>query len=812
MISSNGAINEIINKNNILCRSYLMDYEDEGIERIQNFEPENLLWFKINGIMNFWKDKDQSEYDVIFENILSGFTVASTSCAFLILGDKKQGIEFYVGTSEISEVFDSFLHMYRAFLPGIDITNLISSNELNINKKYNGVVVGFPNGDFKESEYYSKQSTQAIDIFSRGMLGSDFSLLFIAERLPEVIAKKSNEKMLETIMNVSEQVSTSRRNEAGIQLNYNNSIMEGYYSNLQELQKVMELGQLNGLWNTSVYYSVEDERDLSKIKSTIKSAYRKNSGCQLEVLRCIDIGIYDSNLNSICGFIEDVDSFSHKHPLYNLEIESIPTGIYTKKYQTIMNSKLLSSFWRLPQKEIPGYFIDDYVEFETAKRQTHRKFSNTSIEDTEYLKIGSVIYAGRDTVNEIDNNYEMEIDDLTRHALIIGMTGGGKTNTTKNILQNLWIRHGIPFLVIESAKREYIDMLNIDIMNEYENKKNNFNDLKLFTLGLEDDERAVKYRINPFEVTGKSSLQTHIDYLFSTFKAAFDLYAPMPYILEKAIYETYEEKGWNIETGKNEDGKRVFPTLTDLYNKIDTVTDGIGYEGDIQSNVKAALKARINSLRIGGKGAMLDTPSSMPIGEILNNPTIFELEDIGDDDTKAFIMGILLVQLYEYRKTKGKSDGKIKSVMVIEEAHRLLKNIPESTDGDNSRAKSIEFFCNMLAEIRSFGQGIIIADQIPTKLASDTIKNTNLKIVHRTVMEDDRNTIGSSMNMTEDQISYLSSLKRGWAAVFSEGDTRPKLVKMPLVKEREVQFTRDEIIRDMQYKIYREYGTYYTKH
>ena len=129
----------------------------------------------------------------------------------------------------------------------------------------------------------------------------------------------------------------------------------------------------------------------------------------------------------------------------------------------------------------------------------------------------------------------------------------------------------------------------------------------------------------------------------------------------------------------------------------------------------------------------MDTPKSVPIGELWSRPVGMELEDLGDDETKSCVIGILLVQLYEYRKagmTKGSKS--LEHILMIEEAHRLLKNVSVTGEGDSTRAKSVEFFCNLLAEIRTFGQGIMIADQIPTKLAPDTLKNTNLKIVHRT--------------------------------------------------------------------------------
>ena len=276
----------------------------------------------------------------------------------------------------------------------------------------------------------------------------------------------------------------------------------------------------------------------------------------------------------------------------------------------------------------------------------------------------------------------------------------------------------------------------------------------------------------------------------------------MPYVLEQAVYEVYSDKGWDIVENINRYGLKEYPTLSDLFDKIGVVVERLGYHQEVQSNVKASLEARIHSLMIGGKGAMLNTPRSLPIEELLERPVVLELEDLGDDEIKSFVIGLFLVQLYEYRKSQMKGTSKsLEHILMVEEAHRLLKNVQASGEGGNTKAKSVEFFCNMLAEIRTFGQGIIIADQIPTKLAPDTMKNTNLKIVHRTVASEDREAIGKAMNMTERQIEYLSSLRRGYAAVYAEGDNRPKCVKMPYV-ENYYHYDRQEVIKEVRKKVY----------
>jgi hypothetical protein len=70
-------------------------------------------------------------------------------------------------------------------------------------------------------------------------------------------------------------------------------------------------------------------------------------------------------------------------------------------------------------------------------------------------------------------------------------------------------------------------------------------------------------------------------------------------------------------------------------------------------------------------------------------------------------------------------------------------------------------------------------------LVGDAIKNTNLKIAHRTVAEDDRKALAGSMAMTEVQGRALITLGQGEAAVFAEGDDAPILVQVEAVKDRQ---------------------------
>ena len=208
---------------------------------------------------------------------------------------------------------------------------------------------------------------------------------------------------------------------------------------------------------------------------------------------------------------------------------------------------------------------------------------------------------------------------------------------------------------------------------------------------------------------------------------------------------------------------------------------------------------------------MLNTESSFPVDKLLRCPVVLELEDIGDDDVKAFIIGIFLVQLYDTENFAGKR-AELRHVLLIEEAHRLLQNVDtsQSSEAANPRGKAVEFFCNMLAEIRAFGQGMIISDQMPTKLAPDVLKNTNIKITHRIVTQEDREAIGKAMNMVQKQIDHISTFRIGYAAIYTEGDNRPNLVKLPLVVGNN-NLSRQTVIREVNKKVKSTAGGLYSR-
>jgi hypothetical protein len=392
------------------------------------------------------------------------------------------------------------------------------------------------------------------------------------------------------------------------------------------------------------------------------------------------------------------------------------------------------------------------------------------------VALGRIIERGRTTRHWI----EIPRNDLTRHTLVVGMTGSGKTNTILHLAHQLWVDHGVPFLVLEPVKGAYRELL----------RMKGFEELVIFTPG---DDTASPFRWNPFEFPSGVTVQSHIDHLKTVFAASFVLYPPMPYVLELSLHEVYEDRGWSLARNENRRGAsdpRAYPVLGDLYEKVGEVVDRLGYEQRLAMDVQAGLRARIQSLRIGAKGAMFDTRLSFPFEELLTRPVILELRRISSDEEKAFFIGLILIRLqehYEALSAAGKLSpaAPLAHVTVLEEAHRLLRSErrggPAGADSADPRGQAVESFTNLLAEVRAYGEGLVIADQIPAKLAPEVLRNTNLKIVHRLSSAQDREEMAAGMLLDANQAAYAASMRVGRAIVYFEGADGSYLIEPPFV-------------------------------
>jgi DNA helicase HerA-like ATPase len=518
---------------------------------------------------------------------------------------------------------------------------------------------------------------------------------------------------------------------------------------LDRLVERMELGQGLGFWNVGVYIAAPDAATLTQAQAHLRALASGRDN--FEAIRAV-------NLSDAPPVTRKALLALHNPALQFPEAQH-PLGKLYQSMGTPINTEELSLWMNLPAREVSGLQTSPVVHF---------GINPPRVTAANALPLGEVLGANGGTGRTLRTTPEK----LARHAFITGTTGSGKTNTTLQLLRGL-VRQGIPFLVIEPAKTEYRALLADPEIRPY---------LQIFTLG---NESISPFRLNPFEWVSGFGLLTHIDLLKATFNAAFPMYASMPYLLEEAILDCYTLRGWNLATGQNsnirnedDDPARWLPSLSDLYQQIDQVVERKQYAQQLRMDLSAALKARISSLRVGSKGLMLDVQRSIPIAELLARPTILELQDLGDDAEKAFVMGLLLTLLYEHRQVHG-GDG-LQHLTVIEEAHRLLKRVGTSDNPEiaNPQGRAVETFGNILAEVREYGEGIIVVDQIASKIAPDVIKNTNLKIIHRVMARDDREEVGGAVALDEAQKSRLVTLRPGEAVIHDDEMDQAMLVRV----------------------------------
>lgn len=350
------------------------------------------------------------------------------------------------------------------------------------------------------------------------------------------------------------------------------------------------------------------------------------------------------------------------------------------------------------------------------------------------------------------NWFEVDRDDLTRHVFICGTTGSGKTRTCQSLLQQLWLEHRVPWLVIEPAmKSEYRELLSSELGA----------DLLIYTPGKPD---VAPFRINPLDRVAGVSVDAHIDALVGLFSAAFSLVTPMSFVLRLALQRLFE--GANL------------PTLVDLQRVVGDTITGLGYQGELGSNLRAALELRLQTMSTGAAGQVLNAGTSTAIDHWLNRPTVIELSALGDDATRALVMGALLLRLVQTRQQQGLLSS-LRHVAVVEEAHRLLGRRTPNAESVDANDHATEAFAHLLAEVRAFGQGLVVVDQSPAKLISDVIRNTQLKIVHRLTSSDDQAAVAAAMGLDESQQRSLASLGVGEAVAFATRSVAPSKTVVP---------------------------------
>ena len=557
-----------------------------------------------------------------------------------------------------------------------------------------------------------------------------------------------------------------------------NDILEIFEEQL--FPKIM-LAKSRGLFKVEVLVSSKNLITQEKLEGTYLSLIQSNkkniSNVYFEKL--------ENNLDKIninFNFLEEKNIDENEIGKYFLLSKVIENNIL--KTATYMNVEEISVLTSLPKKEVIGISVREGVDFGNNVPE---------IKAENKLKLGKLIQRGMITRNIIS----LDKTELNKHIFIAGTTGAGKTTTCHKLLKE----SETPFLVIEPAKTEYRELILLD--------KN----IRVFTLGREE---GIPFRINPFEFLDTENITSHVDMIKASFEASFDMDAAIPQLIESAIYKCYEEYGWDINDNSNiyledrslawKSGGIYFPTLSDLIRVVEDVVKEKKMGERLEGEYIGSIKARLEGLIIGAKGQMLNTRCSFNFEELLNGKNVLELEEIKSGQDKALIMGFILTRICETLKKLHKIQPNFRHITLIEEAHRLLA---KAYPGESAKKQAVEIFADMLAEIRKYGESLIIVDQIPEKLSPEVLKNTNTKIIHKIFSRDDKEVVGNTMSMNEQQKEFLSNLNTGETIIFSQGWQKAVQVKIDRIEQKIIDsFEKEKRVeielKKLKEKIYEE--------
>ena len=553
---------------------------------------------------------------------------------------------------------------------------------------------------------------------------------------------------------------TVGKNE-GITQSFTNHNISHALKVLEEQMKRFEKGTAMGMWEFAAYVLSEDQN----IANNVAHTYLALTQGEESFMSQSSVNLWRGDLGESSGDAEEIVAYLRelRHPLFGLNPNLLLADPTFSVYPSIVTSTVpltgqeLAFSLNFPRKSIPGLPILECAEF----GRNIAKFDEEDVTD-KMLHLGDIFHM----YHKEDVPVNLNQNSLASHVFVTGSTGSGKSNTIYQLLKE-GRKNGLKFLVVEPAKGEYKHVFG------------NHDDVSVYGT---NPQLTPLLRLNPFSFPKEIHILEHLDRLVEIFNVCWPMYAAMPAVLKKAVEQSYQECGWNLLESTNPYG-RLYPNFNDIADNIKKIIDSSEYDDENKGAYKGALLTRIESLTNGINGLIFSN-EELTNEHLFDTNVIVDLSRVGSTETKSLLMGILVLKLQEYRMTSGDKNAELKHITVLEEAHNLLKrtSTEQMAESANLLGKSVEMLANAIAEMRTYGEGFIIADQAPGLMDLSVIRNTNTKIIMRLPDFSDRDLVGKSANLNDDQIIELAKLPKGVAAVYQNEWIQPVLCKVEKVE------------------------------
>lgn len=536
----------------------------------------------------------------------------------------------------------------------------------------------------------------------------------------------------------------------------------------KQLERLSEFESV-GMWECAAYFMSADSSVSEVAAATYKALMSgENSGLEVSAINTwnkpqelIQEGVSDNEMIAkyVTNFIHPV--FEYKINGYDIPI--MPTNL--------VSGNELAIHMGLPRNSVCGFPVIEHADF--GKEVV--KYDGSQNEDS--IRLGSIFNMGRTLEG---SKVSLGIESLASHTFVVGATGSGKSNTIYKLIDELTStrRDDMSFMIIEPAKGEY---------------KRVFGHRRNVTVLGTNPAYSELLKINPFIFPKGIHVLEHIDRLIEIFNVCWPMYAAMPAVLKEAVLAAYESCGWDMVSSTNMISDDFYPSFQDLLENLVTVINESSYSDEVKSNYKGSLLTRVKSLTNGLNG-MIFSSEEVDNHILFDTNVVVDLSRVGSQETKALLMGILVMRLSEHRMTQATgSNQKLHHITVLEEAHNILKSSTSKSteDGGDISGKSVEMISNAIAEMRTYGEGFIIADQSPNAVDISAIRNTNTKIIMRLPEESDRRLAGKSAALKDNQLDEIARLPKGVAVVYQNDWVEPILCQVDKFSGEEKEYIKD---------------------
>lgn len=673
------------------------------------------MYYRLNGYELFGSAEENArKLSSVAAEIVGTAGVLGTEFSYSIFNRDRMTKVFF-GTNH--ECAQQIKRVLSGNLPNANVSNeWITPRDLAEIQRYNGVVVGV-----------SELESGKIDELINSLQQDDYLLSVVLVPIRKEDIDKEIERIhlrRDELQRVSKRELTIGSNRVRRFDNDNHEALEALDVMNRELQRLKK-GAVSGLWYAAVYISSDLEEHYYRAAAMTSALFRKQS---------------NTGRDAAGSTFHSINYAPVTHSVWRVPTAFLGTenygGIYGNSLLNICELSCAAGLAAIPACSHAGYYVKHFGSSASAAG-AFEQYPTMPQRETRRFVIGKT---------EGGNEYYLPLDGLKQHAFITGATQYGKSTSIRKILVEA-SRFGIPFVVIEAAKKEYWELKKCPGMES----------LRVFSNGMD----ARELFINPFQPEENTVLDSHIQSLIQAFLSLFDQADPLPQILTELIYTCYEKKGWDVSRRVSAASDLEYPTLSDMLTNLNECIDGIGYSDEVRDNMKGVIRIRVSSL-IRQAGRALNTTVNLSVSEMFRHSAIIELDDFSDRN-KPFVASLIAMKASEYSKQCATWKD-LKRLLIIEEAHHIIPN-PEQKSVSSNAALCSKYFSNMLAEVSAYGTGVAIIDQRPSAVSSSAIANTGFKLIHNIHEREDLEAASASLALRSHEEGVLPKLHVGEALV-----------------------------------------------